>query len=66
LLAVACDSASANNVMVERMDDRLPKFRASTGHVHCFGHVIQLVGFGMLKQFEPVRKKKTAEGESED
>ncbi|KAH9903878.1 uncharacterized protein BXZ73DRAFT_14455, partial [Epithele typhae] len=57
LLGVACDSASANLAMIKTMEKGLQKFRASSGHVACFGHVIQLVGRGLLDQFDPDKKK---------
>ncbi|KAH9920499.1 uncharacterized protein BXZ73DRAFT_52132 [Epithele typhae] len=44
------------------MEKGLQKFRASSGHVACFGHVVQLVGRGLLDQFDP-EKKKPGEGE---
>ncbi|KAH9911966.1 uncharacterized protein BXZ73DRAFT_17768, partial [Epithele typhae] len=68
ILGVACDSASANLAMLKIMERDLQKFRASSGHVACFGHVIQLVGTGLLKQFDPDKKKPgdvVAEGDNE-
>ncbi|KAH9918530.1 uncharacterized protein BXZ73DRAFT_23503, partial [Epithele typhae] len=62
LLGVACDSASANLAMIKTMEKGLQKFRASSGHVACFGHIVQLVGRGLLDQFDP-EKKKPGEGE---
>ncbi|KAH9912531.1 uncharacterized protein BXZ73DRAFT_55579 [Epithele typhae] len=37
------------------------------GHVRCFGHVVQLISWGLLKQFEPrKRPKKKGNGENPD
>ncbi|KAH9918540.1 uncharacterized protein BXZ73DRAFT_17213, partial [Epithele typhae] len=51
ILGVACDNASANIKMLAQIEVELDNFLASVGHVRCFGHVIQLVSFALLKHF---------------
>ncbi|KAH9916105.1 uncharacterized protein BXZ73DRAFT_18466, partial [Epithele typhae] len=51
VLGIACDNASANIKMLKKIEDELDNFLASVGHVRCFGHVIQLVSFALLKHF---------------
>ena len=66
-MGITCDNASANDKMIDEIDVRMEKFMGSLSHVRCFGHVIQLVGKGLLRQFEPPKKgKKTSAGDDDE
>ena len=52
--------------MIEEIDTRVEKFQGALSRVRCFAHVVQLVGKGMLQQFEPPKKKKKKDDEPEE
>lgn len=68
ILAVSCDNASANDVMIREMADRIAHFAGDPNRVRCFAHVVALVAKSMLRQFDPPKskKKKKQDGEDQD
>ncbi|EPS95117.1 hypothetical protein FOMPIDRAFT_1099721, partial [Fomitopsis schrenkii] len=58
MLAVTCDNASANNVMIQEMEYMIASFRGSRTRSRCFCHIINLVAKMVLHQFEPLKRKK--------
>ena len=51
ILAVTCDNASNNNVMLREMEKRLPKY-SSKNHVRCFLHIVNLIAKALVNQFD--------------
>ena len=58
MLAVTCDNASANDVMIQEMEDMIVSFRGGRARSRCFCHIINLVAKMVLRQFEPPERKK--------
>lgn len=58
MLAVTCDNASANDVMIQEMEYMIASFRGSRTRSRCFCHIINLVAKMVLRQFEPPKRKK--------
>ncbi|KAJ3553815.1 hypothetical protein NP233_g12561 [Leucocoprinus birnbaumii] len=61
LLAVACDNASNNDMMLDELDDQWETFSQEEARVHCFCHILDLIAKSVICQFdvEPSKKKKT-------
>lgn len=58
MLAVTCDNASSNDVMIEEMEEMIASFRGGRARSRCFCHIINLVAKMVLRQFEPPKRKK--------
>ncbi|KAF8548525.1 hypothetical protein OG21DRAFT_1380595, partial [Imleria badia] len=52
ILAVTCDNASNNNVMVDKLAELVPEFMGDANHTQCFLHVVNLVSKTLLLRFE--------------
>ncbi|KAJ3574247.1 hypothetical protein NP233_g1903 [Leucocoprinus birnbaumii] len=52
ILGLACDNASANKTMTDKLVRHLPGFRGEKSRVRCFLHIINLVAKVILRQFE--------------
>ncbi|KAF9543542.1 hypothetical protein CPC08DRAFT_649847, partial [Agrocybe pediades] len=59
ILAITCDNASNNDVMIEELDELLPGF-SSTNHVRCFLHVNNLVARTLVRQFDIPKSQSTS------
>ena len=67
MLAVTCNNASSNNVMIDEMEHLIVSFRGCCARSRCFCHIINLVAKMVLHQFEPPKhKKKTGTHDDED
>ena len=60
MLAVTCDNASSNDVMIDEMEEMISSFRGSRARSRCFCHIINLVAKMVLRQFEPPKRKSKA------
>ena len=61
MLAVTADNASANDVMIDELQELIDSFRGRAAHVRCFNPVINLVVKTLLHQFDAEHKKKNAD-----
>ncbi|EPS92665.1 hypothetical protein FOMPIDRAFT_1102067, partial [Fomitopsis schrenkii] len=61
MLAVTADNASANDVMIDELEDVVESFRGRAVHVRCFDHTINLIVKTILRQFDTERRKKNAD-----
>ena len=52
VLAVTCDNASNNDVMIRELARLVPTFEGEVSHTHCFLHVINLVSKSLIHQFD--------------
>ncbi|KAJ3816949.1 hypothetical protein F5880DRAFT_1446614, partial [Lentinula raphanica] len=52
IIAITCDNASANSVMVDELELLLPKFLGRKAHIRCFAHTVNLAAKGILCPFE--------------
>ncbi|KAI0752331.1 hypothetical protein C8Q80DRAFT_1064774, partial [Daedaleopsis nitida] len=50
-LGIACDNASNNDTMVDKLADLLPEFGGQQGQVRCFLHILNLLAKSLLCQF---------------
>ncbi|KAG2756745.1 hypothetical protein P692DRAFT_20714526, partial [Suillus brevipes Sb2] len=48
VLAVTCDNASNNTVMIEELHETLPDFGGTASHTRCFLHTVNLVAKSLL------------------
>ena len=55
---MTCDNASANNVMIDELEEMLAGFPGCGARSRCFCHIINLVAKALLRQFEPPKPKK--------
>jgi hypothetical protein len=52
ILAVTCDNASNNDVMIKELAEFVPGFEGEVGHTRCFLHVVNLVAKSLIHQFD--------------
>ncbi|KAG1852960.1 hypothetical protein C8R48DRAFT_563910, partial [Suillus tomentosus] len=52
ILAVTCDNASNNTVMIDELSTALPNFGGKASHTRCFLHTVNLVAKSLLHEFE--------------
>ncbi|EPS93985.1 hypothetical protein FOMPIDRAFT_1109429, partial [Fomitopsis schrenkii] len=52
VLGVTCDNASANDAMINELEDILAGFPGPRARSRCFCHIINLVAKALLRQFE--------------
>ncbi|EPS92616.1 hypothetical protein FOMPIDRAFT_1100474, partial [Fomitopsis schrenkii] len=52
VLGVTCDNASANDVMIDELENMLAEFPGRRARSRCFCHIINLAAKALLRQFE--------------
>ena len=52
ILSLTCDNASANDAMVDHLENLLEEFPGSVNRTRCFAHILNLVAKSILKQFD--------------
>ncbi|KAE9390196.1 hypothetical protein BT96DRAFT_783144, partial [Gymnopus androsaceus JB14] len=52
VLSITIDNASANDTMIDELQNLLPNFRGRCGHVWCMAHTVNLAAKGILCLFE--------------
>ncbi|KAG2112006.1 uncharacterized protein F5147DRAFT_557772, partial [Suillus discolor] len=62
---VACDNASNNNKMIDKLAMELLNYGGRAGHTQCFLHTVNLVANSILCKFD-VKKGDGDEGDSWD
>ncbi|KAF7763751.1 hypothetical protein Agabi119p4_8288 [Agaricus bisporus var. burnettii] len=61
ILAVTCDNATNNDVMVEKMGEGAVNFDGDTSRVRCFAHIVNLVAKSILSQFDLPKNQSNSE-----
>lgn len=61
-MSITCDNASANNKMIDELQDMLPEFGRRASHTWCFLHTTNLITKALLSQFD-VKKGTAIENE---
>ncbi|EPS96242.1 hypothetical protein FOMPIDRAFT_1082489, partial [Fomitopsis schrenkii] len=61
MLSVTADNATANDVMIDELEDLVESFRGQVARVRCFDHTINLIVKTILRQFDTERNKKGAD-----
>ena len=62
VLAVTCDNASNNTVIINKLSILVDTFAGTANHTHCFLHVVNLVAKSLIQQFE-VKKEVAQDNE---
>lgn len=62
ILSISCDNASANDKMIDELQDMLPEFGGRASHTRCFLHTTNLIAKALLSQFD-VKKGRAIENE---
>ena len=57
VLSIACDNASPNDIMINELAELFTCFPGSMNRVCCFLHIINLIVWRILKQFDLPKKK---------
>jgi hypothetical protein len=52
ILGITCDNASNNDVMIQELEDHIPRFPGASNQIRCFAHILNLVAKSILKQFD--------------
>jgi hypothetical protein len=52
ILAVTCDNARNNDIMIKELAEFIPGFEGEVGHTRCFLHVVNLVAKSLIHQFD--------------
>ncbi|KAH9912042.1 uncharacterized protein BXZ73DRAFT_8846, partial [Epithele typhae] len=52
LLAIICDNASNNNVMIQKMEEAIDSFLGGRARVRCLCHVVNLVAKSIISVFD--------------
>ena len=58
MLAVTADNATANDVMIDELQELIASFRGQATRVQCFDHTLNLIVKTLLRQFDVARDKK--------
>lgn len=66
MLSVTADNATANDVMIDELEDLVESFRGQVARVRCFDHTINLIVKTILRQFDTERNKKGADNTAFD
>ncbi|TFY67078.1 hypothetical protein EVJ58_g1873 [Rhodofomes roseus] len=66
MLAVTADNATANDVMIDELDELIDDFRGQRARVRCFDHILNLVVKTLLKQFDTTRRRRNGNDDGLD
>ena len=64
ILAVTCDNASNNDVIIKELTEFIPRLEGEVGQMWCFLHVVDLVAMSLIYQFD-VHSGSQTEGNEE-
>jgi hypothetical protein len=65
VLAVMCDNASNNDVMIRELARLVPRFEGEVSHTRCFLHVINLIAKSLIHQFDTHSSQTDVDDEQE-
>ncbi|KAL4066804.1 hypothetical protein J3A83DRAFT_4076812, partial [Scleroderma citrinum] len=52
ILSVTCDNATNNDIMVQKLEEKVPNFNGAMAQLHCFLHITNLVVKSLMQLFD--------------